>query len=153
MDQFRDRLITDNVLLRILEHFHLAKVDYAKNVTRYTEIQRPIVLKGLKELENEGLIEKYTNTSIKKTDAKLKKSPEVHKHHTYFQITRAGTVMLKSIVPSSYIDFMGKECIELLSRKKSRMAGDKRCEKMIRMGLLDRRMELTRLGRDVLESA
>lgn len=150
MSQFRQKLIMDNTLLRVLEHFQLAKVDYAKNITRYTEIQRTTVLKCLDELESEGLIEKYTNTSIKKTDAKLKRSPEVHKHHTYFQLTRAGTVMLKSIEPSSYIEFLGEDCFALLSRKKLRADEDEKCSKLIKMGLLDRRLELTRLGKDVL---
>ena len=40
MAYHRDKLILNNSLLRVLEHFRLAKVDYARNVTKYTEIQR-----------------------------------------------------------------------------------------------------------------
>lgn len=152
MGHFRDRLIFDNTLLRVLEHFRVAKVDYAKNVTRYTEIQRDAVQRCLGELESEGLIEKYTNTSIKKADAKLKKSPEVHKHHTYYQLTRAGVVMLNSIGPSSYSEQIGDDCVSMLSKKKLRLEGDEKCQRMINMGLLDRKLELTRLGKEVLKS-
>lgn len=153
MEEFRDKLIFDNILLRVLEHFRIARVDYAKNITRYTEIQRDIVQRCLDELQSEGLIEKYTNTSIKKTEAKLKKSPEVHKHHTYYELTRAGVVMLKSIEPSSYVEHIGDDCISMLSKKKLRIEGDEKCKRMMSMGLLDRRLELTRLGKEVLKSA
>ena len=81
MAYHRDKLILNNSLLRVLEHFRLAKVDYARNVTKYTEIQRDTVLSCIQELESYGFLEKYTNTSIKRTSAKLKKSAEVHKHH------------------------------------------------------------------------
>lgn len=152
MDLIRKKLILDNTLLRVLEHFWLAKVDYAKNITRYTEIQRPFVLECLGILEKDGLIEKYTNTSIKRTEAKLKKSPEVHKHHTYFQITRMGVSILKSIDTSAYLEVIGDECVSKLKFKRERQAEDEKCERMMRMGLLDKHLELTNLGKDILNA-
>lgn len=153
MDRAREKLILDNKLLRILEHFRLAKVDYAKNIMRYTEIQRSIIISSLRELERYGFIEKYTNTSIKRTEAKLKRSAEVHKHHTYFQITRAGSIVLKTIDIPGYLDFLGEECIAMLKRKADRDLHDRKCDKMLKMGLLDRNMNLTELGNKVLREA
>ena len=149
MDGAKEMLILDNTLLRVLEHFRLAKVDYAKNIMRYTEIRRPIVQSCLLVLEKNGLIEKYTNTSIKRTEAKLKKSAEVHKHHTYFQLTKAGYSMLKDIEPESYLELLGRECLEKILRKKERESGDERCGRLIRMGILDRNLELTKLGQKI----
>ena len=150
MDRTREKLILNNTLLRVLEHFRLAKVDYAKNITRYTEIQRNVVLECLDYLERGGLIRKFTNTSIKRTEAKLKRSAEVHKHHTYFQLTKSGISMLRSIDSSSYLDLMAEDCVSRLRRKKDRQPGDVRCERMMKMGLLDKHLELTTLGKEVL---
>ncbi len=150
MDDFSSELILNHTLLAVLEHFRLAKVDYAKNVTRYTEIQRETVLSCIHELEEHGLLEKYTNTSIKRTAAKLKKSAEVHKHHTYFQITRNGVITLNDIQPRTYLEFLAPDCLSRLASKKARQSGDDRCRKMINMGLLSRNLELTELGKMVL---
>lgn len=151
MDQIRRELILDNNLLKVLEHFHFAKVDYAKNITRYTEIQHNVVLECLNKLEDNGLIEKFTNTSIKRTEAKLKRSAEVHKHHTYFQLTKQGISMLKSIDNSVYVEFIGDDCISRLKKKKERSKEDEKCWKMRKMGLLNNHLELTNLGKRVLK--
>ncbi len=150
MEHLRSKLVMENRLLRILEHFWLAKVDYAMNISRYTEIQRPVVLEYLNALEEDGLIEKFTNTSIKRTEAKLKKSAEVHKHHTYFQLTKLGISTLKSIDTAAYLEMISDDCVSRLKRKKERHPGDQKCERMKRMGLLDKHLELTKLGKDVL---
>lgn len=150
METARERLILDNRLFRVLEHFRLAKVDYAKNITRYTDINRDIVQGCLRELENYGFIEKFTNTSIKRTEAKLKRSAEVHKHHTYFQLTRSGITVLKSIDARSYLDYLGQECIDILGKRKMEEDQVQLYDKMIGMGLMDKDLKLTPLGREVL---
>ena len=144
-------MIFNNHLLKVLEHFRIAKVDYAKNVTKYTEIQRNIVNSCIQELERFGFLERYTNTSIKRSVAKLKKSPEVHKHHTYFQITRSGIQALNSIIPRKYLDFLGQDCISLLAGKGKPILENEKSSKLIRMGLFNRRYEITGLGRLVLD--
>ncbi len=83
-------LLNDYEILRVLRHFQVARVDYAKNVTRYTEIPQERVRRHIERLREMGLLDIYRNTSIKRTEAKLKKSAEVHKHHTYFMINRKG---------------------------------------------------------------
>lgn len=153
MEAARDAVILDGTLRRVLEHFRIAKVDYAKNITRYTEIQRDVVQECIGELRDLGFIEKYTNTSIKRTTAKLKKSAEVHKHHTYFRITRSGSSILNGITPDSYLSFLAEECISRLLRRSLRDGTDEKCTKLVKMGLLDRNLEITDLGKDVLTAA
>ena len=151
MDSIGVELILNNTLLRVLEHFRIAKVDYAKNVTKYTEIQRETVLSCIHELEQYGLLEKYTNTSIKRTAAKLKKSAEVHKHHTYFQITRKGVLALNNISPARYLDFLAQDCISHLLKTRDIDERDDQISKLIKMGLISRNLDLTELGRNVLK--
>lgn len=145
-----DELILDHTLLRVLEHFRVARVDYARNVTRYTEIQREIVQLCLSRLQEYGFIEKYMNTSIKKTEAKLKKSQEVHKHHTYYKISRSGVSALNSIDASTYLRFLETDCLSFLKKSATCMQGEERCDKLVSMGLLDRHFRITSLGKSVL---
>ncbi len=145
-----DQLILDNTLLMVLEHFRIAKVDYAKNVTKYTEIQRDIVNQCIRNLESQGFLEKYTNTSIKRTAAKLKKSPEVHKHHTYYQITRSGILALNNINPKRYLAFLAEDCISYLEGRKGSQTGGERESKLVKMGLINRDLKLTMMGKKVL---
>lgn len=150
LTQICSELIFDHTLLRVLEHFRVAKVDYAKNVTKYTEIQRDTVNSSIRQLEEFGYLERYANTSIKKTVAKLKKSPEVHKHHTYFQITRDGIIALNSIQPRTYLEFLAEECLSCLEGIGRGTIAEQKAVRMERMGLIDRHSELTGLGRLVL---
>ena len=153
MDERITSLLYDHNMLMVLRHFHIAKVDYAKNIMRYTEIPKTRVQEYLKKLESMGLIEKYTNTSIKRTEAKLKKSAEVHKHHTYFQLTKDGSTVLKSITPKLYFSALEKECIMMINNSKIRSTDDQKCRKMVEMGLLGHDLSLTSLGSEVLERA
>lgn len=150
MGIMHDELILDHTLLRVLEHFRIAKVDYARNVTKYTEIQREEVANCIRELEKYGFLEKYTNTSIKRSAAKLKKSAEVHKHHTYFKITRNGVLALNKITPSAYLHYLAGDCLSLLEGDKQPSKED-RIERIVRMGLLDKTLHTTELGQLVLK--
>ena len=150
MDYILEELILDNTILRVLEHFRLARVDYAKNVAKYTEISRDLVASSIRELESHGLLERYTNTSVKKTDARLKKSAEVHKHHTYYEITRSGIIALNTIGPPEYLLYLTDECLSYLTGNRKANPINEGPAKLIMMGLLNRRMELTTLGKQVL---
>lgn len=150
MSDTKEKLILDHRLLRILEHFRLAKVDYVKNVTRYTEIRQELVISYVKELENYGFLERYTNTSIKRTAAKLKRSAEVHKHHTYFRITRSGNSILNEITPDDYARLLGFECISMLMSKVLCEDSNERCAMMVKMGVLDKNLKITPIGERVL---
>ncbi|BAB59583.1 TVG0430785 [Thermoplasma volcanium GSS1] len=146
-------LINDYDMLRVLKHFTVAHVDYAKNITRYTEIPQIRVRAYLERLKEMGLLDYYTNTSIKRTEAKLKKSAEVHKHHTYYQINKKAEAVLKEITPKLYVKVLGKEKLELLCSRKVRKTSPDRCTGLQAMGLIDKCFDLTELGREVFEAA
>ncbi|KAA8922771.1 DUF2250 domain-containing protein [Thermoplasma sp.] len=148
-----EELINDYDLLRVLKHFTVAHVDYAKNITRYTEIPQMRVREYLKRLKDMGLLDYYTNTSIKRTEAKLKKSAEVHKHHTYFQINKKAEAVLKEITPKLYARYLKPEDLAMLCSRKERKGNPGACDKIFRMGLIDKCYDLTDLGREVFDTA
>lgn len=105
----------------------------------------------IQELEGYGYLEKYTNTSIKKSAAKLKKSAEVHKHHTYYQITRSGVAALNNLNPAAYLPYLADECVSSLMSGGEQPIIEEKANRLIRMGLLGRHMEVTSLGKQVLK--
>lgn len=105
----------------------------------------------IQELEGYGYLEKYTNTSIKKSAAKLKKSAEVHKHHTYYQITRSGVAALNNLNLAAYLPYLADECVSSLKSGGKQPIIEEKANRLIRMGLLDRHMEVTSLGKQVLK--
>ena len=83
--------------------------------------------------------------------SRKKKSAEVHKHHTYYQITRNGIIALNEIRPKSYLQYLASECISLLLGKKENLILDDKGSKLVEMGLMKRNYDLTGLGRMVLK--
>ncbi|AAT43851.1 DUF2250 domain-containing protein [Picrophilus oshimae] len=152
-EEIKRRLIENNEMLTVLEHFQVAKVDYAKNIMRYTEIPKMKISHYLGILYDMGLLEKYTNTSIKRTDAKLKKSAEVHKHHTYYQMTNKAHYILKDLDAREYIKYVTPEDLKILKYKKARDEFSDSREKLVKMGLLTKKYELTEIGQQVLDLA
>ena len=80
-EEIKKMLAMNHEMLMVLEHFQLAKLDYAKNIKIYTSIPQANVQIYIERLYSVGLIEKYSGSSVKRTQAKLKKTNEVHKHH------------------------------------------------------------------------
>ncbi len=152
-NDIKKALIENNELLTVLKHFSLAKLDYAKNIKIYTSIPQMNVNIYIERLENMGLIEKYQGASIKRTEAKLKKTNEVHKHHTYYEITNKGHYILKDITEREYIKYLGIECLKLLALKRLRKENSEAREKLYNMGLLDKDYEPTPIGKAVLDLA
>jgi predicted transcriptional regulator len=151
MDIGTRTLAEDHRLFRVLYHLSIAKVDYAKNVMRYTEIPVIYVADYLEMLRQMGFLEYYTNTSIKRSDARLKKSAEVHKHHTYYAITRKGELALKNVTPKVYLELLDRtelEDLAVVNRKGSEVPS-----RLIDMGLVDRNRKLTVLGKNVIDAA
>ncbi len=140
--------------IKILRHMEIAKVDYAKNIMRYTEIDKLVVAEYLKKLESLGLLEIYGNTSIKRTSAKLKKSAEVHKHHTYYQITRKGEILLKMVDCRAYLKILGENCLERLYIRLNKPVNlEESDERILQMGLIGRHGELTEMGKNTIKFA
>ncbi|MCW6168356.1 MAG: DUF2250 domain-containing protein [Thermoplasmatales archaeon] len=151
MDPKIRELAEDYRLTAVLRHMSVAKVDYAKNVRKYTEIPLIAVNTYLEILLKYRYLTHYTNTSIKRSSAKLKKSAEVHKHHTYYEITREGEIALKSLTPLVYLKLLDSTNLENLLY--FRKLGSSRDPKLSKMGLLDKENNITNLGRDILEEA
>ncbi|MGP6207790.1 DUF2250 domain-containing protein [Cuniculiplasma sp. SKW3] len=153
-EEILSELVEDVNNIRILRHMETAKVDYAKNIMRYTEIDKLVVFQYLKKFQEMGLLEIYGNTSIKRTDAKLKKSAEVHKHHTYFKITRLGEIVLKMADCKFYLKMLQGPCLERLQiRRYKNVEPDKDDERIMRMGLIERHGKLTDMGENVMNLA
>jgi predicted transcriptional regulator len=138
-------------MLRVLRHMHFAKVDYAKNTTRYTDIPQMRVTEYLKRLHSMELLDIYGNTSIKRTEAKLKKSAEVHKHHTYYQINRNGDLLLKQATPKNYLKLIGSETIEILERPREVSEHPEMLVILREFGLIDQENKITKLGNEILK--
>lgn len=149
-DEVLREVLSSPEMLKVLRHMHIAKVDYAKNTTRYTDIPQMRVTEHLLRLRSLGLLDTYGNTSIKRTEAKLKKSAEVHKHHTYFQINRNGDIVLKKATPENYLKFVGPDAISILCSKRKIEENPEPVAILRIYGLLDKDDAITVLGTEVL---
>ncbi|MEM0139945.1 MAG: DUF2250 domain-containing protein [Ferroplasma sp.] len=152
-EEIKKCLASNNQILRVLEHFQMAKLDYAKNIKIYTSIPQDKVDIYIERLFSMGLIEKYSGSSVKRTQAKLKKTGEVHKHHSYYSITNKGHYILKDMTEKEFIKYVDIDCLRALMRKKLRTPLQENCEKMVKMGLMNREYEPTEIGIAVLDLA
>lgn len=91
------RVLSDYRNLVVLRHLKVANVDYGKSIMINTKIPLEQVISILEELESVGLVERVHGASLKNTEAKFKLSNEVHKHHTYYSLTREGDHLLRSL--------------------------------------------------------
>ncbi|WP_297477706.1 DUF2250 domain-containing protein [Thermococcus sp.] len=85
------------VHLYVLAHLKKAGVDYAKMMAKMSELELPLIEDAIKDLIEIGLIERDSGSAIKRSRARFKKAFEVHKHHTYYRLSRAGELFLRSI--------------------------------------------------------
>lgn len=87
----------DPISFYILAHLYRAGIDYARSMAKMSGVLQDEIEKRLRELEKDGLVEKVTGTSVKRSDARFKLSYEVHKHHTYYSLTREGKHLLREL--------------------------------------------------------
>ncbi|NJE00267.1 DUF2250 domain-containing protein [Thermococcus sp. LS1] len=85
------------VHLYVLAHLKRAGVDYAKMMARMSELPLQTVETAIKDLMEAGLIERDSGSAIKRSRARFKKAFEVHKHHTYYRLSRKGELFVRSI--------------------------------------------------------
>lgn len=97
-------ILRDKRLLEILKHLRKANVDYGKSIMLNTKIPIDQVVDLLDQLEKIGLIERVHGATLKNTEAKFKLSKEVHKHHTYYTLTREGDHLLRQLDEKALID-------------------------------------------------
>jgi predicted transcriptional regulator len=152
-EDIKKMLAMDHKMLMVMKHFQIAKLDYAKNIKIYTSIPQENVQIYIERLYSIGLIEKYSGSSVKRTQAKLKKTNEVHKHHTYYEITNKGHYILKDMTDREYIKYLDIKCLKMLMLKRERKEEQDKCKKLYEMGLMDKNYEPTPMGLAVLDLA
>ncbi|OWJ55211.1 hypothetical protein Pdsh_04280 [Pyrodictium delaneyi] len=81
----------------ILFHLRKACSDYAKSIARVLRMPIEDIVLALDHLEQLGLVERVHGSAIKRTEAKLKLSYGVRKHHTYYKLSREGEMILRSM--------------------------------------------------------
>ena len=64
--EIKKMLAMNHEMLMVLEHFQLAKLDYAKNIKIYTSIPQANVQIYIERLYSVGLIEKYMGVDLSK---------------------------------------------------------------------------------------
>lgn len=104
LKNYLKKLIEDKRYLMVLQHLRKANVDYGKSIMLNTKIPIEEVVIILDKLENLGLIERVKGATLKNTEAKFKLSSEVHKHHTYYSLTRTGDHLLRYLEEKDLID-------------------------------------------------
>ncbi|ADB85878.1 DUF2250 domain-containing protein [Saccharolobus islandicus] len=97
-------ILRDIRYLTILKHLKIANVDYGKSIMLNTRIPLAEIVEILDDLERLGLIERVHGATLKNTEAKFKLSSEVHKHHTYYRLTREGDHLLRHLEDRMLID-------------------------------------------------
>lgn len=103
-------VLKDKRLLEVLKHLKKANVDYGKSIMLNTKIPITEVIDLLDKLEKLGLIKRVHGATLKNTEAKFKLSKEVHKHHTYYTLTRESGHLLRQLdeneLIKAYIDMI-----------------------------------------------
>ncbi len=87
----------DTVQIYVILHLKKAGVDYAKMMAKLTGLQLEEINKAISGLVELGILERDSGSAIKKSKARFKKAHEVHKHHTYYRLTRKGTIFARKI--------------------------------------------------------
>ena len=85
------------VHLYVLSHLKRAGVDYAKMMAKVSGLPLELINDAIGDLLEIGLIERDPGSAIKRSKARFKKAFEVHKHHTYYRLSREGELLVRSI--------------------------------------------------------
>ncbi|MEO2152666.1 MAG: DUF2250 domain-containing protein [Thermococcus sp.] len=85
------------VHLYVLAHLKKAGVDYAKMMAKVSGLPLELIEDSINDLLELGLIERDSGSAIKRSKARFKKAFEVHKHHTYYRLSREGELFVRSI--------------------------------------------------------
>ncbi|WP_456422495.1 DUF2250 domain-containing protein [Thermococcus sp.] len=85
------------VHLYVLAHLKRAGVDYAKMMAKMSGLPLELINDAIEDLLELGFIERDSGSAIKRSKARFKKAFEVHKHHTYYKLSRKGELFVRSI--------------------------------------------------------
>ena len=83
--------------LYIMLHLKYAGVEYAKMISKISGLPLEDINNAIKNLMEEGFIERDEGKAIKRKEARFKKAKEVHKHHSYYKLTEKGKVTLRNL--------------------------------------------------------
>jgi predicted transcriptional regulator len=72
-------------------------VDYAKMMAKMSELPLSLIEDAIRDLMEAGLVERDSGSAIKRSKARFKKAFEVHKHHTYYRLSREGELFVRRI--------------------------------------------------------
>lgn len=81
----------------IILHLKRANVEYAKMIMKLTHLSLDKIENAITSLENKGLVERDSGSAIKRTRARFKKAKEVHKHHSYYHLSKEGSLLARRI--------------------------------------------------------
>jgi len=81
----------------IILHLKRANVEYAKMIMKLTKVNLDRIENAIESLERKELVERDSGSSIKRTRAKFKKAKEVHKHHSYYHLSKEGSLLARKI--------------------------------------------------------
>ena len=85
------------VHLYVLAHLRKAGVDYVKMMGKMSELPLSTIEDAVRDLMEAGLVERDSGSAVKRSKARFKKAFEVHKHHTYYNLSREGELFVRSI--------------------------------------------------------
>jgi len=112
--------------LYILLHLKKANVEYVKMIMKMTEIDMEKIQDAINSLMELGLVERDSGSAIKRTKARFKRASEVHKHHSYYKLSRDGSLFVRNIdekFMSNYFDSQlgtnGFQFIKILASSKN----------------------------------
>jgi len=113
------------VHLYVLAHLRKAGVDYAKMMAKMSELPLSLIEDAVNDLMEAGLVERDSGSSVKRSKARFKKAFEVHKHHTYYRLSREGELFIRQIDENwlkTYFNSLfpdGWKIVRVLARVKS----------------------------------
>jgi len=85
------------VHLYVLTHLKRAGVDYAKMMAKVSGLSIELINDAIGDLLELGLVERDSGSAVKRSRARFKKAFEVHKHHSYYKLSREGELFVRSI--------------------------------------------------------
>jgi predicted transcriptional regulator len=81
----------------ILLHIKRANVEYAKMISKMTDLDIDEINKAIEDLMELDYLERDSGSAIKRSKARFKRAKEVHKHHTYYKLSREGELFVREI--------------------------------------------------------
>ncbi len=125
-------------------------------LSKMTDLDVKEINKAIEDLMGGGYLERDSGSAIKRTKARFKMAKEVHKHHTYYKLSREGELFVRKIDENylkEYFDNLlgseGSKIIQLLfsGNVKSLNLNKEIMEKLQFYGILSSSQKITKFFR------